>query len=80
MRDATTQIADKVRGVAAEHHLTQQGVADIIRRDRKSVHERWHGRVPFTAAEIFAIAAATGVTVTRFFPDASDVAVDERAA
>ena len=69
MKDATSLIADKVRGVAAEHHLTQQGLAEIIGRDRKSVHERWHGRVPFSAAEVFAIATATGETVSRFFPE-----------
>lgn len=76
MKDATVVIADKVRGLAAENHLTQQSIADIIGRDRKAVHERWHGRVPFSGAELFAIAQATGTPINRLFPEV----IAERAA
>lgn len=76
MQDATKRIADKVRGVAAEHHLTQQGLAILLGIDRKTVHERWHGRVAFTAPELLLLAEKLDVGVDRFFPERAS----ERAA
>lgn len=76
MQDAQTRIADKVRGLAAEHRFTQQQIADAIGVSRKAVVERIQGRVAFTAPEVFALAAAFDVPVSRFFPDVAA----ERAA
>lgn len=76
MTSATEQIAAKVRGVAAEHRFTQQRIAETLGLSRTAVVERVQGRVPFTAPEVFALAAAFDVPVSRFFPDV----VSERAA
>lgn len=72
MTSITTVIADKVRGVAAEKRFTQQRIAETLDISRTSVVERFRGRVPFSAPEVFALAEAMGVPVTRFFPDASE--------
>lgn len=69
MTDATQKIADKVRGLAGEKHLNQQDIATLLGIDRKSVHARWHGRVPFSAAEVFTLAESLNEPVTRFFPE-----------
>lgn len=68
MQDAQTQIADKVRGIAAEKRLDQEAIAGILRLSRQSVNLRFNGRVPFTATEIYTLAAELNVEITRFFP------------
>lgn len=69
MQDTTERIASKVRGVAAEHRFTQQRIADTLGISRTSVVERINGRVPFSAAEVFALSQATGAPLDRFFPE-----------
>lgn len=72
MKATQTQIADKVRGVAAENRVTQQRMADTLAMSRASVVERINGRVPFTGVELLTLAQAMNVPVTRFFPEVSD--------
>ena len=69
MPNTNTVIADRVRGVAAEKRLSQQRVADILSLSRTSVTERYSGRVPFTAPELFTLAGALNVDVARFYPE-----------
>ena len=69
MTEATTTIADKVRGVAAEKRFTQQRIAETLSLSRTSVVERVNGRVPFTGAELHELSLALGVPVSRFFPE-----------
>lgn len=73
MTSTTQRIAAKVRGVAAERRLTQQGIADALQLSRTSVVERINGRVPFTAPEILTLAQKMSVPVTRFFPEPADM-------
>lgn len=75
MTSTTTAIADKVRGVAAEKRFTQQRIAEVLGISRTQITERYQGRVPFTATEIFTLAEALDVPLGRLFPD-----VAERAA
>ena len=63
------RIADRVRGIAAEHRLTQQAIADVLTISRTSVNERYKGRVPFTATELLVLARQTGEPVSRFYPE-----------
>lgn len=65
------RIANRVRGIAAEHNLTQQDVADTLELSRTSVNERYMGRVPFTATELLALARKTSEPVVRFYPEAA---------
>lgn len=74
MPDAQTRIADRVRGIASEKRKTQEQVAEVLRLSRHSVNLRFQGKVPFTAPEILALADEFGVPVSRFFPDASELA------
>ena len=69
MQNTTSQIADRVRGIAAEKRYTQKRIADTLGIARSSTVERLNGRVPFTAAEILTLSVATGVPVSRFFPE-----------
>ncbi|MBL5974836.1 MAG: XRE family transcriptional regulator [Candidatus Leucobacter sulfamidivorax] len=69
MVDSAKIISDKVRGVAAEKRFTQQQVADSLGISRTSVVDRFNGRIPFTAPEVFALAIAMEVPVSRFFPE-----------
>lgn len=74
MNGTTKLIANKVRGVAAEHGLTQQDIADTLRLSRSAVVERFNGRVPFTATELYMLAATVDIPVGRFFPERVGVA------
>ena len=73
MRDTDSEIADRVRGIAAEKRLTQASIAATLRLGRTTVVERMNGRVPFTAAEILTLSVATGVPISRFFPEPAAV-------
>lgn len=69
MTETTKLIADKARGVAAEKRFTQERIAATLGLSRTSVAERYSGRIPFTAPEIFALASALDVDIARFFPE-----------
>ncbi|WP_221585586.1 helix-turn-helix domain-containing protein [Microbacterium sp. G2-8] len=69
MPTTTERIAGKVRGLAAEHRLTQQRLAGLLGLSRTSLVARINGRVPFSAPEIHALAAALDEPIDRFFPD-----------
>ena len=69
MTETTKQIADKARGVAAEKRFTQARIAATLGISRTSVAERYSGRVPFTAPELFTLATAFDVDIARFFPE-----------
>lgn len=67
MKDETEAIAGKVRAVAAEFGLTQQGVADVLGLERKAVVARWHGRVAYSGAELSVLARHLDIPVSTFF-------------
>lgn len=69
MAEVTQRIADRARGIAAENRFTQQRIADTLGISRTSVAERINGRVPFTGPELFTLAVAMNVPVSRFFPE-----------
>ncbi|GAA1315637.1 helix-turn-helix domain-containing protein [Leucobacter albus] len=69
MSDTAQQIANKVRGVAAECNATQQVIADTINLNRGAVSQRFNGHVPFTAPELLALSRKFDVPVSRFFPE-----------
>lgn len=69
MANTTERIANRVRGLAAEHRFTQSRIAGVLGLSRTSVVERFNGRVPFTATELFDLAVAMQVPVGRFFPE-----------
>lgn len=72
MQETTSTIANRVRGVAAEKRFTQDRVASTLGIARSSVSARYNGSVAFTGTELFTLAAAMGVRVERFFPDAGE--------
>lgn len=69
MSETTTEIANRVRGVAAEKRFTQQRIASELQLARSSVSQRITGAVPFTGTELAALALAMDVPVSRFFPE-----------
>lgn len=68
MTDELLEIADRVRGVATEKRYSQQKVATVLGMARGSVSERFTGKVPFGAHELFRLSEEFKVPVTRFFP------------
>lgn len=68
MTEIATEIADRVRGVAAEKRFTQTRIASTLTLARSSVGQRMTGQVPFSAAELVVLANAMEVPVQRFFP------------
>jgi len=70
MATTTHSIANRVRGIAAEHGFTQQQIASILGISRTSVVERMNGRIDFSAREISVLANAMQVPVARFYPEA----------
>jgi transcriptional regulator with XRE-family HTH domain len=69
MANMTCRIADKVHKVAVGAGFTQQKIADVLNLSRTSVSDRIHGRIPFTATEIFILAGTLQVKLEKFFPD-----------
>lgn len=71
MLDEDEQIADRVRGLAAERRATQDAIASILRISRKSVSARMTGSIPFAGAELLLLSRAWGVPISRFYPEAA---------
>jgi transcriptional regulator with XRE-family HTH domain len=69
MPTTTERIASRVRGLAAENRFTQQRIANVLGMSRTSVTERFSGRVPFTAPELFTLANEFNTDISRFFPE-----------
>lgn len=69
--DDTQAIASRVRGIRAEHSLTQPDLGSILGIDRKSVGARLNGHVPFTATEILRLSNALARPIVDFFPQAT---------
>lgn len=72
MTGTTTEIANKVRGVAAEKRFTQGRISETLGISRTSVVERINGRIAFSGAELFELAVAMRVPVARFFPEPTE--------
>lgn len=68
MTTTTTNIAYKVRGLAAERRLTQEQLASVLGISRTSVVSRLNGRIAFTAPEMYDLANAMNVPIERLFP------------
>ena len=75
MTSTSTAIAARVRGVAAERRFTQQRIADTLGISRTSVVERFNDRIAWTAPEVFELAEAMSVPVSRFFPEPAPMKV-----
>lgn len=62
-----SDVAGKVRGVAAEKRVSQAELADAISVSRMSMSRRFRGDTPFTAEELSKIANRLGTPVAAFF-------------
>lgn len=69
MSNASQEIANKVRGIAAEKRFTQERIAAILGLARSSVSQRYSGATPFTAPELYILATAFDIDISRFFPE-----------
>jgi len=66
-------IAAEVRAEAARQRVTQMAVAQLLETSQGSVSRKMLGKSPFDAEELYLLAAAWDVPVTRFMPDPSAV-------
>ena len=71
MSNAANEIADKVRGIAAEKRFTQDHIATTLDLARSSVNARMNGGTRFYADELWILAGEFGVDVSRFYPSPS---------
>ena len=69
MQTITLEIANRVRGVAAEKRYTQKRIADTLGIARSSVVTRYNGSTPFTSTELAVLANDMHVNVARFYPE-----------
>ncbi len=63
----TTNVADKVRGIAVEKRVRQADLAVALGVSRMAVVRRLNGSVPFTDRELSALARRLDVKVGAFF-------------
>lgn len=61
------RIAAEVRAEQARQQLTDTAVAGALGRGQQWFNRRKNGDVPFSAAELAAVAAFMGVSVTQFY-------------
>lgn len=67
MSNVLSPVAPKVRGIAAEKGISQDGIAKIIGISRTAVSKRLNGKGDFTATELKRLAEAFDVKVGAFF-------------
>lgn len=67
MRNELSPVAPKVRGIAAEKGISQDGLAQIIGISRTAVSKRLNGKGDFTATELKRLSVALSVPVGAFF-------------
>lgn len=63
----TPNVADKVRGIAAERRVRQVDIAAALNLSRMAVTRRFNGSVPFSAPELIILSKHLGVPVGAFF-------------
>lgn len=68
MQTEASEIANKVRGVAAEKRVTQERIAELLSLSVGSVNARMNGKVAFTSVEILRLARALDADVSSFYP------------
>jgi transcriptional regulator with XRE-family HTH domain len=64
---APPKVADKVRGITREKHITGVDIAHALDISRNAVWRRLAGRVAFTDQELLTLAGICGVPVAAFF-------------
>lgn len=67
--ETNADVAQKVRGLAAEHRVSQTAMAKTLSVSRMSMHRRMTGSTPFTAEELIRLSRVIGVPVSAFFGD-----------
>lgn len=68
---STISLPDRVRGLAAERHLTQESLADMLGLTRPAVRRRLKGITEFTASDLEKLARGFGVSVGFIFGETS---------
>lgn len=61
------EVADRVRGVAAEKRLSRAEIAERLSVTPMSLSRRFNGQTPLTAAELSSLSHILSVPVSRFF-------------
>lgn len=62
-----SDVANKVRGIAAERRLTQADMAQTLNCSRMAISRRMNGTVPFTAVDLIKLSQAFKTPVGAFF-------------
>lgn len=73
------EVADRVRGVAAERRLSRTQIAETLQVTPMSLSRRLNGKTPLTAAELSTLSDLLEVPVGRFFGENAALA-EERAS
>jgi transcriptional regulator with XRE-family HTH domain len=65
-----SDIANEVRSAAARSQKSQTQLAEALGTTQVAISRRMRGAVPFTGAELDALAVYLDVPITTFFPEA----------
>ncbi len=60
-------VADRVRGIAAQNRTTQQQIAAVLNLSEMAVSRRVNGVTPFTPEELILLSRHFGVPAGYFF-------------
>lgn len=68
---STISLPNRIRGLAAERHLTQEALGAILGLSRAAIRRRLQGTTEFTAAELQKLATEFQLPVSSLFGEAS---------
>lgn len=60
-------VANKVRGIAAERRISQARMAEILTVSRMAIHRRINGSTPFSPEELIKLSQTLETPVGAFF-------------
>lgn len=75
---STVSLPDRIRGLAAERHLTQDALAQLLGLTRPAIRRRFQGSTEFSASELQKLATAFDLPIGALFGEALAEAGDQR--
>lgn len=75
---STISLADRIRGLAAERHLTQEDLGKIFGVTRAAVRRRLRGQTDFTASDLQKLAQSFDIPIGALFGETKTSPADDQ--